>query len=118
MGYHRAVAGVASAGNDVIMDYPLSEPWRLQDLLDVLDGYDVTLVDVRCDADTLDLRERARGDRPVGLARSQRVFEHGDRDITVDTTHKTPDACAVMIADQLAGLGPRKAFDRLRMVRS
>lgn len=26
MGYHRAVAGVASVGNDVIMDYPLSEP--------------------------------------------------------------------------------------------
>jgi chloramphenicol 3-O phosphotransferase len=29
MGYHRAVAAVASVGNDVIMDYPLSEAWRL-----------------------------------------------------------------------------------------
>src|SRR5947199_10852910 len=29
LGYHRAVAGLASAGNDVIMDYPLSEKWRL-----------------------------------------------------------------------------------------
>lgn len=46
LGYHRAVAALASVGNDVIMDYPLSEPWRLANLLDVLDGYDVTLVDV------------------------------------------------------------------------
>jgi AbrB family looped-hinge helix DNA binding protein len=48
LGYHRAVAAVASVGNDVIMDYPLSEPWRLDDLLDVLEGYDVTAVDVQC----------------------------------------------------------------------
>ncbi|MEU4239151.1 hypothetical protein [Actinoplanes sp. NPDC026619] len=40
IGYHRAVAGLVSAGNDVIMDYPLSEAWRLADLLDTLDGYD------------------------------------------------------------------------------
>lgn len=118
MGYHRAVAGVASVGNDVIMDYPLSEPWRLADLLDVLEGYDVTLVDVHCDPDELDRREHARGDRPVGLARSQRVFRHEDRDITVDTTHTSPEACANAIADGLAALGADKAFDRLRRLRS
>ena len=28
MGHHRAVAAAASVGNDVIMDYPLSEPSR------------------------------------------------------------------------------------------
>ncbi len=48
LGYHRAVAALASAGNDVIMDYPLSEQWRLDDLLETLEGYDVTLVEVRC----------------------------------------------------------------------
>lgn len=113
-GYHRAVAALASVGNDVIMDYPLSEPWRLDDLLDVLDGYDVTAVDVHCDPDELDRRERARGDRPVGLARSQRVFRHDDRDITVDTTRTSPEECAGAIVAQLPGLGPDKAFDRLR----
>ena len=118
LGYHRAVAGVASVGNHVIMDYPLSEPWRLDDLLDVLDGYDVTLVDVRCDAEVLERREGARGDRPVGLARSQRVFEHGDRDVTVDTTTATSEACAAEIVDQLGRLGRHKAFDRLRQARS
>ena len=117
LGYHRAVAAVASVGNDVIMDYPLSEPWRLDDLLDVLEGYDVTVVDVHCQPDELDRRERARGDRPVGLARSQRVFRHDDRDIAVDTTHTTAEACAIAIATELAALGPDKAFNRLRNLR-
>lgn len=27
LGYHRAVAAMASVGNHVVMDYPLSEPW-------------------------------------------------------------------------------------------
>src|SRR5581483_7574552 len=30
-GFHRAVAGMAAAGNDVIMDYVFSEAWRLAD---------------------------------------------------------------------------------------
>lgn len=118
LGYHRAVAGLASVGNDAIMDYPLSEPWRLNDLLNVLDGYDVTLVDVHCDPDELDRRERARGDRPVGLARSQNVFRHEDRDLVVDTTHTSAETCASAIADRLAALRPPKAFDRLRCLRS
>ncbi|MDI6100308.1 chloramphenicol phosphotransferase [Actinoplanes sp. NEAU-A12] len=114
-GYHRAVAGLASAGNDVIMDYPLSERWRLDDLLRTLAGYDVTLVEVRCSPAELDRRERARGDRPVGLARSQGlVYAHGDRDIAVDTTTATPAECALTIVNALDGVSSPKAFDRLR----
>ncbi|MEV6235311.1 AAA family ATPase [Lentzea sp. NPDC051838] len=94
LGYHRVVAALVSTGNDVIMDYPLSEPWRLADLLDVLDGYDVTLVHVRCSQDELIRRERARGDRPEGLAVSQNVFAHGYNDIDVDTTRRTAADCA------------------------
>jgi len=118
LGYHRAVAGLASAGNDVVMDYPLSEPWRLADLLDVLDGCDVTLVDVRCSPAELDRRERSRGDRPPGLARSQtQVYAHGDRDIEVDSTRDSAESCARVIADALGSLPSPKAFDRLRAAR-
>jgi chloramphenicol 3-O phosphotransferase len=113
-GYHRVVAALASQGNDVIMDYPLSEPWRLTDLLQVLAGYDVTLVDVRCSPTELERRERARHDRPLGLARSQSVFKHADRDIVVDTTNQTPQTCAHIIASSLDHLDAPKAFDRLR----
>jgi chloramphenicol 3-O phosphotransferase len=117
LGYHRAVAALASVGNDVVMDYPLSEPWRLDDLLDVLDGYDVTLVDVRCSRAELDRRERARGDRPIGLARSQTQV-HAHSDIVVDTTSTSPQSCAEAIAAALGSLPAPKAFDRLRAARS
>ena len=114
-GYHRAVAALAATGNDVIMDYPLSEPWRLADLLDVLASYDVTLVDVRCSAAELDRRECARADRPAGLARSQvLVFDHDDRDITVDTTSTPAQACANAIVEEMHALSSPKAFERLR----
>jgi chloramphenicol 3-O phosphotransferase len=115
LGYHRAVAALASVGNDVIMDYPLSERWRLDDLLDVLGADDVTLVEVRCSPEELARREHERGDRPVGLAQAQTtVYEHGEFDIVVDTTRTSPDACAAHIADALGTLAPPKAFDRLR----
>jgi chloramphenicol 3-O phosphotransferase len=108
------VAALASTGNHVIMDYPLSEPWRLADLLEVLDGFDVTLVDVTCSPAELARREGDRGDRPVGLAASQHVYEHGDRDLTVDTTASSPEECAEHIVSRLEGLPCPKAFDRLR----
>ncbi|WP_170167309.1 chloramphenicol phosphotransferase CPT family protein [Actinoplanes xinjiangensis] len=114
-GYHRAVAGLASAGNDVIMDYPLSEAWRLADLLDVLRGFDVTLVEVRCSPRELARRERARGDRPVGLAVSQTlVYEHGDRDIVIDTTRTGALDGARQVVAALDTVAVPKAFERLR----
>lgn len=113
-GYHRAVAALAGAGNDVIMDYPLSEPWRLADLLTVLDNHDVTLVHVRTDPDELTRRERERGDRPIGLAAGQWVFDHELCDIEVDTTHSSPEVCARTIVEQLGTAARPKAFDRLR----
>lgn len=113
-GYHRAVAAMASVGNHVIMDYPLSEPWRIDDLLVVLEGFDVTLIEVRCAPAELARREAVRGDRPAGLALSQRVDAHGDRDIVVDTTATSPEACAAAIVARLDTLPGVKAFDRLR----
>ncbi len=115
LGYHRVVAGLASVGNDVIMDYPLSEAWRLHDLLAVLDGYDVTLIEVRCSPDELDRRERARGDRLNGLARAQSaVYDLGAFDICVDSTHASAEDCATTIVRALETVPSPKAFERLR----
>ncbi len=114
-GYHRAVAALASVGNNVIMDYPLSERWRLDDLLDVLNGYDVTLIEIRCSPGELDRREQDRGNRPDGLANSQTtVYAHGEYDIAIDTTSAGPDAGAMTIANALDKIPSPKAFDRLR----
>lgn len=82
-GFHRADAGMAAVGNDIVTDHVPSEPWRLRDCLEVLAPFDVTLVAVRCPPVELARRERARGDRTPGTAAAQFevVHAHGDHDI-------------------------------------
>lgn len=43
-GFHRAAAGMARAGKNVIVDHVLSEPWRLTDCLARFQGIDVLFV--------------------------------------------------------------------------
>ncbi|SEO02819.1 chloramphenicol phosphotransferase CPT family protein [Actinacidiphila rubida] len=120
MGYHRAVAGMAAAGNDLVMDHVLSEPWRLADCLDVLAAFDVFLVGVHCPLPELERRERERGDRPPGLAAHQyaRVHAHGVYDVECDSGADSPRACAERIKAHVEGAVARgeapTAFARLR----
>jgi chloramphenicol 3-O phosphotransferase len=115
-GFHRAVAGMAEAGNDVIADHVLSEPWRLRDCLEVMAGYRVVFVGVRCSPAELERRERERGDRPAGVALAQQVWvhAHGLYDVECDTTRASPYGCAVRITDFLGSGQAATAFDRLR----
>ncbi|GAA4688449.1 chloramphenicol phosphotransferase CPT family protein [Streptomyces chumphonensis] len=115
-GFHRAVAGMAAAGNHLVIDQVLSRPWRLPDLLSVLDGFAVTFVGVHCPPDELARRERARGDRRVGQAAAQLpvVHAHGLYDVECDTSVLTPQACAEHIKRQMDGRTTRRAFDVLR----
>jgi chloramphenicol 3-O phosphotransferase len=115
-GFHRAVAGMAQAGNDLVVDYVLSEQWRLLDCLAVLDGLDVVFVGVRCSEPELARREKARGDRPPGQASAQleQVHAHGAYDLECDTTTTSPRDCALSIRQSLDHLPVPRAFDRLR----
>jgi chloramphenicol 3-O phosphotransferase len=115
-GFHRAVAGMAEAGNDVIADHVLSEPWRLRDCLEVMAGYRVVFVGVRCSPAELERRERERGDRLPGVAVAQQaqVHAHGLYDVECDTTTASPYDCAVRIADFLGTGQVPTAFARLR----
>jgi len=114
LGFHRAVAGMAAGGNDLVVDHVLSEGWRLTDCLRVLDGFEVVFVGVRCPLPELVRRERARGDRDAGLAALQfdQVHAHGIYDLEVDTSVHTARECAEQIKYYL-GNQPT-AFDRLR----
>jgi len=115
-GFHRAIAAMAVAGNNVVVDHVLSEPWRLHDCLDVLDGHEVVFVGVHCSLAELERRELARGDRPPGLAAYQfeRVHAHGDYDIEVDTSTTGAEDCALLIKEYLGRRTAPAAFDRLR----
>ncbi|CAL9475517.1 chloramphenicol phosphotransferase CPT family protein [Streptomyces sp. enrichment culture] len=115
-GFHRAVAGMAAAGNNVVVDHVLSEEWRLLDCLDLFDARDVVLVGVRCSPEELRRRERERGDRPAGLAarQSQQVHAHGLYDIECDTTTASPLDCARRISAFLPRRPQPTAFQQLR----
>lgn len=115
-GFHRAVAGMALAGNDVIMDHVLSEPWRLRDCLAVMAGIDVVFVGVHCSLDELRRREQQRGDRPLGTAARQieQVHAHRIYDLEVDTSTDAVKICSAQIKAFLGRSPAYRAFDQLR----
>ncbi|MFJ5644462.1 chloramphenicol phosphotransferase CPT family protein [Streptomyces sp. NPDC093223] len=116
MGFHRSIAAMAEAGNDIVVDHVLSEPWRLLDCLTVLRPEDVLFVGIHCPLDELVRRELARGDRPSGLAAHQYglVHAHGDYDLECDTSTANPHECAQRIKAFLPHRQRPTAFTRLR----
>jgi chloramphenicol 3-O phosphotransferase len=115
LGFHRAVAGMASAGNNVVVDHILGERWRLEDCLTVFDGLPVLFVGVRCALPELERRERDRGNRTIGRAAVQfpLVHTHGVYDVEVDSDRHTPAECAALVRERLHG-DPPDAFAVLR----
>ena len=63
----------------------------------------------------IDRREEERGDRPVGLARSQvrAVHAHRRYDVEVDTAWQSVEECAEVVVKRVAA-GPGEAFPALR----
>ena len=114
--FHRAVAGTAAAGNNVVMDHVLIAGWRLQDCLSVLVPHNMVLVGVHCPVEELERRERERGDRPAGIAarRLKHVHAHGLYDVACDTGCSTARECALHIKEFVPGRPRPTAFERLR----
>jgi len=103
-GMHRALAAVAFAGNDVIVEHVLLyEEWK-RDLVEALRGVPVCLVGVHCSIGVLEERERRRGDAVVGQARAhyEAVHTNLDYDIRIDTSEEEPRAAAEIIAKVVA----------------
>lgn len=116
LGFHRAVAGMAAAGNDMVVDHVLRERSSLLDCLTLFAPYDVVFVGVRCPLSELERRERARDDRQPGRAAYQfdRVHSHGLYDVECDTSTRTPRDCAAQISSFVREQPTIRAFERLR----
>lgn len=116
LGFHRAVAGMAAAGNDIVVDHVLRERSWLLHCLTLLAPYDVVFVGVRCPLPELERRERARGDRQPGRAAYQfdRVHSHGLYDVECDTSTGPPQDCAAQISSFVRAQPTIRAFERLR----
>ena len=117
-GMRRAIAAFAAEGNNVIIDDLMFEPAFLFDYVEVLAGFDVLFVGVRCPIEVVNAREAKRPGRFPGTATSHFdvVHTHCVYDIEVDTGVATPRQCAEQIIARLNAREPRDAFDRLRTV--
>lgn len=115
-GFHRSLAALASAGNNLIVDDVLIERRWLREAIEALAPHEVCFVGVCCPVDIVEARERVRGDRIVGTARGQyeHVHAHGIYDVTVDTSILTSEACAGRILEAQQQLLHPSAFERLR----
>jgi chloramphenicol 3-O phosphotransferase len=98
------VAAMARAGAPVIVDDVfLGGAESQQRWADALHGLAVLWVGIRCDPAVAAARERARGDRPSGMAATQadRVHDGVRYDLELDTTHTDAPAAATVIMASL-----------------
>ena len=97
--YRCAVAAVARAGINVIVDEVLLSENAWKSWQEQLVGLDVLWVAVTSDLDVVEQRERDRSDRMIGLARSQHgvVHRHAVYDVRVDTAVMDPAAATAAI---------------------
>ncbi|MGH3137182.1 MAG: chloramphenicol phosphotransferase CPT family protein [Gaiellaceae bacterium] len=95
-GMRAAVAAVARADNDVLVDDVFIDSGWLEAWRRELAGLEWLLAGVEAPLHVLEERELARGNRIVGEARAQvDVIHRGiEYDVTVDTSRRSPDECA------------------------
>jgi chloramphenicol 3-O phosphotransferase len=99
-GMRSAVGALAREGNYLIVDDLMLSAHDQQDYRNFLQGLDFRFVGLVAPLDVLEERERQRGDRMLGLARWQfdRVHKDISYDLTIDTSLKSPDESARIIA--------------------
>ena len=115
-GFHGAIAALAAAGNNVIVDHVLLEIAWVRECAALLAPFRSVFVGVHCSLAELERREAVRADRSIGLARFQhaRVHAHHLYDLEVDTSTQSPEECAGRISAYLRDGHLPTAFGRLR----
>ncbi len=98
-GMRHAIAAMADAGNNLIVDDVLLGDAHRQ-YRNLLKNHRFRIVGLHAPLEIVEQRERARGDRAIGLARWQwpRVHQGVTYDLEIDTVRNDPEACAGLIA--------------------
>ena len=86
-GFHRCLPVLAEAGNNLIVEHIIENEMWMLDLVKLLTGLDVFFVSVHCPLPELERRERERGNRRVGEARTdyRAVHSFAEYDLEVDS---------------------------------
>ena len=98
-GMRGAVAAMAEAGVDVIVDEVMWDPAALADYRRRLAPYDFHVIGLHAPLEVIEQRERQRGDRDLGLARWQydKVHSGMTYDLELDTSTAPPHELAERI---------------------
>lgn len=115
-GMYHAAAALVSTGNDLILDDVIFDPDVLKEAVNALHPFHVLFVGVRCPLEIAEQREKERGDRMLGLVKSDydRVHMHGIYDFEVDTSVLSAMECAIQIKNRLLNGPAPDAFRRLQ----
>jgi chloramphenicol 3-O phosphotransferase len=100
--WYSGLRSMAGAGADIILDEVLLSGGAGQRRLESAFGAETLIwVGVRCDPDVAAAREATRDDRVSGMARQQASCVHVGvaYDLEVDSTFRSPQDCAGVIAD-------------------
>ena len=102
-GMRRSVAAMAAEGCNMVVDEVIFDPGVIADYRALLAPYDLHVVGVHAPLDVLEAREKARGDRAIGLARSQFGVVHAGvtYDLEIDTSRGSPEECARILIETL-----------------
>jgi chloramphenicol 3-O phosphotransferase len=86
-GFHRSLRAFAEAGNNLIIEHIVETSEWMNRLVHLLSRFDVFFVGVHCPLPELERRERERGDRKIGEARTDYEITHtfGSYDFEVDS---------------------------------
>ena len=101
--YFACVKQLATLGHDIVVDNAIVAERQAQHLRDAVQGHKVLTVLVTCAPDVLADRERARGDRRLGMAVAQlaQIEKWLQHDLRVDTSAESPEAAARRIISSL-----------------
>jgi len=115
-GMYQAIATLADAGINVIVDDVIYDQRVLRSAVAALHSCNVLFVGIRCPLDVAERRERERGNRAVGGAKTFYDLVHVPRiyDLEVDTAAASPLDCALAIKHSLPTQPLPHAFTRLK----
>jgi chloramphenicol 3-O phosphotransferase len=114
---HRASAELVRNGISVLIDDVLFDPEVVRSTVEIFADLPVWFVGVRCPLEVAEMREAARGDRMVGLARvlSPVVHTFGPYDFEVDTSQLTAKEGAELVLREIGSGATPSALARVRL---
>lgn len=110
--FHRNIAMFSDKGVNLVVDQILHNKDTTKDCYEILNDYPVFFVGVHCAINELEKREKERGDRPVGQAKSQLNYVHQQGEvynIEVDTSEGI-EMAVIAIVKKVSEITDSKAW--------